>query len=216
MTEKAQKKLEPEWVAPARTALLIIDMQVDFGSPEGEMARRGADVTACQAAVKKAEVLADAARAAGVTVVFSRLFTHPGGENRIMRESKQRQGDDESDLCVEGTHGADFIGPQPRPGEPVFSKNHFSALARTGLADQLHAQSLDTLVLAGLTTDCCVQSSAWDAFERDFHIFIAEDACAAYQADLHSPILHALQKSAAIVVPVAELVSAWGQGKTKP
>jgi nicotinamidase-related amidase len=214
MTE-ARKDIEPEWIAASRTALVLIDMQVDFGSPEGEMARRGADVTACQAAVKQAEELAEAARAAGVRIVFVRLLTHPGGENRIMRESKQRQGDTDPDLCVEGTHGADFIGPQPRDGEAVFSKNHFSAFAHTGLADQLHAQGVDTLVLAGLTTECCVQSSAWAAFEQDFHIFIAEDACAAYDEALHRHALKALALSAAIVVPVQVLATAWSSKKPK-
>jgi len=209
MTEKVQKKLQPEWIAPDRTALVIIDMQVDFGSPDGEMARRGADVSACQQAIRKAVQLTDAARTAGVPVVFVRLLTHPGGENRIVQESKERQGDDQPDLCVEGSRGADFIGPQPRDGEAIFSKTHFSAFARTGLADQLHAKGVDTLVLAGLTTECCVQSSAWDAFERDFHIFIVEDACAAYQEAFHQPILKALQASAAIVVPVADFVAAW-------
>ena len=209
MTEKVQKKLQPEWIAPDRTALVIIDMQVDFGSPDGEMARRGADVSACQQAIRKAVQLTDAARTAGVPVVFVRLLTHPGGENRIVQESKERQGDDQPDLCVEGSRGADFIGPQPRDGEAIFSKTHFSAFARTGLADQLHAKGVDTLVLAGLTTECCVQSSAWDAFERDFHIFIVEDACVAYQEAFHQPILEALQASAAIVAPVADFVVAW-------
>jgi len=215
MTEKNQKKLQPEWIAPNRTALVIIDMQVDFGSPEGEMARRGADVSACQQAIAKAVQLTDAARAAAVPVVFVRLLTHPGGENRIVRESKERQGDDQPDLCVEGSRGADFIGPQPQAGESIFSKTHFSAFARTGLADQLHAQGVDTLVLAGLTTECCIQSSAWDAFERDFHIFIAEDACAAYDDALHRHALKALQLSAAIVVPVADLAAVWKLDKTK-
>ena len=215
MTEKVQKTLQPEWIAPNRTALVIIDMQVDFGSPEGEMARRGADVSACQQAIAKAVQLTDAARAAAVPVVFVRLLTHPGGENRIVRESKERQGDDQPDLCVEGSRGADFIGPQPQAGESIFSKTHFSAFARTGLADQLHAQGVDTLVLAGLTTECCVQSSAWDAFERDFHIFIAEDACAAYDDALHRHALKALQLSAAIVVPVADLAAVWKLDKTK-
>jgi len=213
MSEEVQKTLQPEWIAPNRTALVIVDMQVDFGSPDGEMARRGADVSACQQAVKKAVQLADAARTIGVSVVFVRLLTHPGGENRIVRESKERQGDDQPDLCVEGSRGADFIGPQPQAGEAIFSKTHFSAFARTGLADQLHAQGVDTLVLAGLTTDCCVQSSAWDAFERDFHIFIAEDACAAYREDFHRPILKALQASAAIVAPVANFVAVWSKQK---
>ena len=180
-----------------------------FRQPRRRDGRRGADVSACQPAVAKAVQLTDAARAAGVRIVFVRLLTHPGGENRIVRESKERQGDDQPDLCVEGSRGADFIGPQPQDGESIFSKTHFSAFARTGLADQLHAQGVDTLVLAGLTTECCVQSSAWDAFERDFHVFIAEDACAAYEEGLHRYALKALRLSAAIVAPVKDFVTAW-------
>jgi ureidoacrylate peracid hydrolase len=171
------------------------------------MARRGADMTAVQAALAKAVSLADAARAAGVPVVFVRLLTH--GENRIAREARLRRGDSEVELCVEGTRGAVFIGPQPQAGEAIVSKTHFSAFARTGLAEQLQAKGLDTLVLAGLTTECCIQSSAWDAFEHDFHVFIAGDACAAYEEALHHHALKALEMSGATVVPVTELAAAW-------
>lgn len=201
--------MKADWIAPNRTALLVIDCQVDFGSPDGEMARRGKDMTAPQAAVAKAESLVDAARGAGAKIIFVRLLTHPGGENRIIREAKQRSGDDAPDLCVEGTPGADFIGPQPRPGETVVSKTHFSAFARTGLADQLHASGVDTLLLSGLTTECCVASSAWDGFEHDFHIFIATDACAAYEDDLHQNALKALEMSGATLADSAEFAVLW-------
>lgn len=201
--------IRSDWIAPNRTALIVIDMQVDFGAPDGEMARRGADVSAPQAALANAETLADAARAAGVAVVFVRLLTHPGGENQIAREAKLRRNDDEPDLCVEGTRGAEFIGPQPRAGEAVVSKTHFSAFAHTGLADHLHAQGVDTLVLAGLTSECCVASSAWDGFEQDFHIFIAEDACAAYEEGLHRHALKALALSGATVAATAKFVHFW-------
>jgi ureidoacrylate peracid hydrolase len=201
--------MKPDWIAPNRTAVIVIDCQVDFGALDGEMARRGADMTAPQAALEKAAGLVDAARQAGVKVVFVRLLTHPGGENRIEREAKQRHHDDEPDLCVEGTRGADFIGPEPQPGEMIVSKTHFSAFARTGLADQLHAQDVDTLVLAGLTTECCVASSAWDGFEHDFHIFVAEDACAAYEEELHSHALKALALSGATVTPVDDFIQNW-------
>jgi ureidoacrylate peracid hydrolase len=201
--------IKPDWIAPNRTALLVIDCQVDFGLPGGEMARRGADMTAPQAAVAKAESLVEVARGAGVPVVFVRLLTHPGGENRIAREAKQRRGDDEPDLCVEGTRGADFIGPRPKPGEGVISKIRYDAFARTGLADQLHTQGVDTLVLCGLTTECCVASSAWSGFEQDFHIFIAQDACAAYDEGLHRHALKALMLSGAVVAECDEFATAW-------
>lgn len=202
-------RVQSDWIAAGRTALVLIDCQVDFGASDGEMAKRGADVKPAQAAMQQAEALAAAARGAGVAVVFVRLLTHPGGENRITREAKARHGKDEPDLCAQGTHGADFIGPQPRPGDIIVSKTHFSAFARTGLAEQLHAQGVDTLVLAGLTTECCVASSAWDAFERDFHVFIASDACAAYEASLHEGALRALEMSGANLSGTGELIAAW-------
>jgi len=208
MTDK-DPVLKPDWVAPHRTALVLIDIQVDFGASEGEMAKRGADVKPAQAAAARAEVLAAAARGAGGRIVFVRLVNQPGTENAIAREAKARHDKDEPDLCVQGTHGAEFIGPQPMPGDAVISKTHFSAFARTGLAEQLHAHKVDTLVLAGLTTECCVASSAWDAFERDFHIFIASDACAAYEASLHDGALKALQMSGAILGTTAEFAQAW-------
>jgi ureidoacrylate peracid hydrolase len=201
--------MKPDWIAPNRTAVIVIDCQVDFGSPDGEMARRGSDMTAPQAALAKAVSLVDAARAAGVRVAFVRLLTHPGGENKIAREAKARHHDDEPDLCVEGSRGADFVGPLPLAGDMIVSKTHFSAFAHTGLADQLHAQGIDTLILAGLTTECCVASSAWDGFEHDFHIFIAEDACAAYVADLHSHALKALALSGATLAPTQIFAENW-------
>jgi ureidoacrylate peracid hydrolase len=136
-----------------------------------------------------------------------RLVTR--GESKIAHEAKQRRGDDEPELCVEGTRGADFIGPQPLAGEAIVSKTHFSTFARTGLAEQLRAKGLDTLVLAGLTTECCIQSSAWDAFEHDFHVFIAGDACAAYEEALHRHALRALELSGATVADSAEFVASW-------
>ncbi|HJS45636.1 MAG TPA: cysteine hydrolase [Rhizomicrobium sp.] len=199
--------MKPGWIAPNRTAVMVIDCQVDFGAPDGAMARRGADMTAPQAALAKAVGLVDAARGAGVKIIFVRLLTR--GESRIAREARLRRGGDEPDLCVEGSRGADFAGPQPQAGDRIVSKTRFSAFARTGLADQLHAQGVDTLVLAGLTTECCVASSAWDGLEHDFHIFIAEDACGAYDQDLHRHALKALALSGATVATSREFAENW-------
>jgi ureidoacrylate peracid hydrolase len=205
--------MKADWIAPKRTALLVIDCQVDFGGTDGEMARRGADMTAPQAALEKAQVLVEAARSAGVAVVFVRLITNPSAESYVIREARARQkdyqGEDGPDLCVEGTRGADFVGPQPLPGEAIISKNRYSAFSHTGLGEQLHAGGVDTLVLAGLTTECCVASSAWDGFEQDFHVFIAADACAAYEKDLHSHALKALASSGSVVSDTAVFADFW-------
>ncbi|HEY4078406.1 MAG TPA: cysteine hydrolase [Rhizomicrobium sp.] len=199
--------MKAEWVAPNRTALVLIDCQVDFGAPEGEMAKRGADIGPAQAALAKVQQLVDAARGTGVPVIFVRYV--PAEDSAVKREAKARHGDDEPELCVPGTHGAEFVGPQPLAGEQIVSKPLFSAFAGTGLGEQLHVRGIDTVVLAGLTTECCVASSAWDALERDFHIFVARDACAAYEPDLHSGALKALNLSGAILGNAREFSQVW-------
>jgi len=201
--------IRPDWIAPARTALVLIDCQVDFGGPEGEMARRGADMTQPMAAVDQTQILAATARAAGVQLAFVRLLTHPGDQNMISRQAQERGEDQPPELCVAGSHGADFIGPQPRPGDILVSKTHFSAFTRTGLAEQLQAQGIDTVILAGLTTECCIQSSAWAAFELDFHVFITEDACAAYEEAIHRHAIHVLMLNGATITNVSEVVGIW-------
>lgn len=179
----------------SHTALLLIDMQVDFGAPDGAMAQQGKDMTAAQGAMAKAVPLAEAARTGGVKLVFVRLI--------------QPRGQALEGLCEEGTRGADFIGPQPRAGDVIISKSRFSAFTGTGLAEQLRARGIDTVVLAGLTTECCIQASAWAAFELDFQVILAADACAAYEDDLHRHALWALELSGATLASSAELAAVW-------
>jgi len=176
------------------TALLLIDMQVDFGAPDGAMARQGKDVTAVPAAMANAALLADAARAAGVPLIFVRLL-----------------GRREDGLCVAGTQGADFIGPLPGAGDVIVSKTRFSAFAGTGLAERLRARGIATLVLAGLTTECCIQATAWAAFELDFRVVLAGDACAAYEEDLHRHGLKALELSGATIAASVDLAALWAK-----
>jgi ureidoacrylate peracid hydrolase len=202
--------MQKEWIAPHRTALLLVDMQVDFAAPDGAMARAGHDVTAAQAALKNASLLADAARGAGVPCLFARLITRDSDETDLLQEWKMRRGtEDEAPLCQEGTRGAEFAGPKPRADEAIFSKSRYDAFAGTGLDAHLRGLKRDTLVIAGLTTECCVDSTARDAFERDYHVFIARDAVAAYTPDLHQGALKALELNCAILADSAEIVAAW-------
>lgn len=170
-------------------ALILIDMQRDFASSDGAMARQGHDMTRVQGALDQAQVLAASARRAGVPVIFVRLISDA--------------------LCVAGTPGADFVGPQPMGDEAVFTKARYSAFTGTGLGDHLRSCGITTLVLAGLTTECCIQSSAWAAFEEGFGVVIAQDACAAYDLDLHDGALRTLQASGAVLTDCASLAQAW-------
>ncbi len=210
MTETA---LLASWIQPTRTALLIIDMQVDFAAPQGRLGEWNADLSAVPAALAAAERLAEAARAAGAPVVFVGMQTSPQTDSAAWAERMRRRGGDpvvDLALCRAGSPGAAFVGPTPSPGERVIAKTRFSAFFGTDLDAILRAQGVDTLVVCGLTTECCIDCSVRQAFHLDYQIFLVTDACAAYEPDLHENALRSLDLSCAILADTDHVVRAWG------
>lgn len=199
------------WIAPSRTAVLVIDIQVDFASPDGVLGAY-VDMAAVQPAVAAAERLVEAARGAGVPVVFVGLFTAPETDSPSWKERMRRRGgdpDNESALCREGEVGSDFYGPKPQPDELVVKKVRYSGFVGTNLDARLSALGVDTLVVAGLTTECCVDSTVRDAFSLDYHVFVAADACAAYEPDVHAASLKVMELNSAILTDTAAIAHAW-------
>ena len=145
------------WIAPERTAVVVIDMQVDFALPEGALGKAGLDMTVVQPALAAAVRLVDAARAANVPVVFVGLQTSAETDSPAWRERMLRRGGDpnsESALCREGTRGAAFVGPRPRPGEPLVAKTRYSGFYDTDLQS----------VLTGLGADDAGERADLDGF----------------------------------------------------
>ncbi|WP_299008005.1 isochorismatase family cysteine hydrolase [uncultured Caulobacter sp.] len=200
------------WIAPTRTAVLIVDMQVDFASPDGALATYF-DMAVVQPAVEAAQRLAAAARAAAVPVVFAGLFTGPATDSPAWRERIRRQGgdpDSEAAICRSGATGSGFYGPQPAQGELVIRKTRYSAFQGGELNARLREMGVDTLVVAGLTTECCVDTTVRDAFDLDYHVFVAADACAAYEPDLHLATLKIMALNSAILTDTVRVAEAWG------
>jgi ureidoacrylate peracid hydrolase len=202
------------WIAPGRTALVIIDMQTDFASPDGALGAVGVDLGAVPAALAAAKRLAEGAREAGTPVVFVGLQTSREEDSPAWSERMRRRvgdPDGEGGLCREGTSGAAFVGPIPRSGEPVIGKLRYSGFFRTDLDATLQRLGVDTLVVCGLTTECCVDCTVRDAFHLDYHVFIATDACAAYEPDLHDGALKALELNCAILTNTDAVTAAWAE-----
>ena len=201
--------MNAEWLAPQRTALLIVDMQADFALPDGALGQAGVDLSTVPAALAAAARLADGARAADAPVIFVGLQTSAKTDSRAWAERAWRLGEDAGSLCRRGEPGADFVGPRPEPGERVIAKTRYSGFFDTDLHATLMAMKVDTLVVCGLTTECCVDCTVRDAFQLDYQVFIAADACAAYEPDLHQGALKALALNCAILVDTDEVVAAW-------
>jgi nicotinamidase-related amidase len=73
---------------------------------------------------------------------------------------------------------------------------------------QLRANGIDSVIIAGISTDCCVDSTARSAFQRDYDVFVVADACAAGSPHLHHGALAALEKNVALLVKAETVVAA--------
>jgi ureidoacrylate peracid hydrolase len=197
-------------LAPERTALLIVDVQNDFGAPDGLNGRAGFDLSAVDPAVDRIAALIDGARAAGVPPVFIRLETGPAVDSPAAAERRARLGAAGGRPCAAGTRGADYYRIRPAPGEVEIVKNRYSSFVNTPLDFVLNARpGCDTLVVCGLTTECCVETTVRDAFARDYQVFVPHDATAAYAQDLHEVSLKVLGMYFALIVSTEQLLSAW-------
>ena len=198
-------------VDPKTTALVVVDAQEDFIGPDGAMARVGVDLSSVPPALAKVQELIAAARKAGATVAFMRVVTTPDTDSQALKNFYTRRGFplEAIGICRDGTSGADYYGVTPEPGDIEIEKVLFSSFYGTDLEDQLRARGIDTLVMTGFTTDCCVDATSRDAFHRNFNVFLVDDACTAYPASLHDTAKIAIVKNVAILTQADDVLAAW-------
>lgn len=200
-----------------RAALLVIDVQVDFAAPDGAMAALGADLSAVAPALRCIAALIAAARRHGLPRAYLRVETRPETDSSAIKLFYQRRGEPAAlAVCRAGTPGARYYGVTPRPGDIEVVKSRYSGFFGTDLEAQLRRRRIDTLIVTGLTTECCVDSSVRDAFERGFSVFIAADACATYGDADHRAALANLAKSFALPTLTAALLAAWQAAAAGP
>ncbi|MFJ8043219.1 cysteine hydrolase family protein [Kitasatospora sp. NPDC096147] len=163
---------------PDRTALVVIDLQNDFCAGPVAAARYPGDPARLATTAERCARAVDAARRAGTEVTFVRFLGDPAHQGPAWRRRDAALG--KQPKCVEGTPGADFHAVRPLPGEAVFTKLAcFDAFLDPEFEPHLRRRGIEHLVLAGLFTDVCVDSTARTAFQRGFHLTVLRDCTAA-------------------------------------
>ena len=173
-----------ELVDPKHAALVIIDMQRDFVDPDGVFGRLGIDLSMYDRVRPRLAGLLSAARRGGVLVVHiqntalpDRMSDSPAQIRFNLRMHQSARGDGPPlRYTVPGTAGYDFLDElRPDPGELVVQKYRSSAFGSTNLELLLRSNGIKTVVVAGCTTEGCVESTARDAMFSDHYVVIAED-----------------------------------------
>ena len=199
-------------IDPARSALLIIDVQEDFASPTGAMARMGADMSGVPPALDRIADLIAAARGAGVSLAFAKVITTADTDPGALKRLTARKGQDPQTIaiCREGQPGSAYYQVRPLAGEIEAAKRLYNAFHGTDLDAQLRARGVDTLVVVGFTTHCCVDATCRDAFHRDFNVFVVADATDAYSSETQHSALRVLYETCALITDTAGVLAAWG------
>lgn len=158
-----------------KAALLVIDMQRFFLDPSSPTFTCGG-----LAVLPNVKRLIEAFRSAGLPVIFTRHVHHPEGiDAGIMGWWWEG-------MCVEGTPESEVHDDiAPLPGEKVVTKHRYSSFYNTDLETILRCQKIEDVVVCGIMTNMCCESTARDAYYRDYRVFFPADGTGSINEEMH-------------------------------
>ncbi|TVY78538.1 Peroxyureidoacrylate/ureidoacrylate amidohydrolase [Lachnellula suecica] len=194
---------------PNTTALVIIDMQKDFCSPDGYLVQQGYEIDSVRAVIPRIKQLLTLFRTLGFPIYHTReghrsdLSTLSARELSRSRNNPSGLGIGDMGplgrLLIRGEKGHDII-PElyPLDGEQVIDKPGRSAFQHTDFKLMLNIRGITNLIICGVTTDVCVHSTMRDANDNNFDCLLVEDASAASEEHLHTHAVESVKAEGGI------------------
>ena len=205
-------------IDPARTAMIVVDMQNDFVAAGAPM-----ETPAARAMVPKLVEALKVCRDASIRVIYTAHVHRRDGSDMGLFDMHPPIASRAA--LVDGTPGVD-IYPElaPAPGEHVIKKHRYSGFFGTDLDIILREWGIDTVIISGTTTENCCHATARDAMFRNYRVVFLSDATATYDypdqgfgpmpnADVHHATLVILAASTAHVMSVADLTTRVASGR---
>jgi nicotinamidase-related amidase len=170
-----------------QTALIIIDATNDFISEGGKAWPQMREVAEAVGTLPNMRQVLAAARAAGLHVMHAPMETQPWDYGPWQHRTPSHEAMNHAQLFQAGTWGAEFHPDfVPAEGEVVVTPHKtFDALHGTDLGTQLRQRDVDHVIICGLTTNTCVDSTGRDAFEQGFDVTFVKDAVATFTMEMH-------------------------------
>lgn len=191
-----------------KPGLLIIDMQNAFIDPKGSLSRMGLDTSRTRTVIEPIRKLRHAFHDAGLPVIYLQHVHQPdGGDMGLIAKvfpPIQALGH-----CFDGTWDAGIIDELvPESRDRVVKKHRFSGFYHTALEELLRTLAVETLVVSGIATNICVESTVRDAFYRDYPVIVPLETTAAFTPEQEAGSLGNFAFAFAKLMPLQEVVSA--------
>lgn len=201
-----------ELIDPRHTALIVVDPQHDFCSPEGAMAQRfGFDMREIGEAVPRLNAFIETCREAGVLVVWVReVFSDQ--KMRASHKALWGAGDDIW-LIREDGPGIDWYAGmvEPGPREPTITKWQYDGFEDTDLDLLLQSRGIRTLLMTGFTSNVCVETTARHGYIKGYHVVFVADCAGAPTPAEHASAIHNIGTYFGRVAESPELSDAWAR-----
>jgi nicotinamidase-related amidase len=197
------------------TALLLIDLQVGFCSPEGHTGRR-LDVSGFEPVLASAKRLAEAARAAGMPVIFTTMAFAPDYSNGGLTTSELRPNlAEENALRADQPDREIMAVLEPQPEDIIVEKQRYSAMIKSPLPALLEGRNIKGVIVSGVTTSMCVESTVRDLAMMDYRTFVVPEACGDLKPDFHDRAMQLFALAFGRVVPEADMIAAMNAGSAE-
>ena len=172
-----------------KTALIVVDMQNCFIYDNSLLAKLGLDNTHLKPTVEPVRRLVEVCHKEGVPVIFTRYILRPDYKDAgrivdLFPDARDLQ------ALVSGTRNVEIVDDLgAQPSDFIVDKTRYSAFYNTNLEVILRGLGVDTVIVCGVTTEICVESTIRDAFFRDYRIVVPSDAVAAIDPVRHEGTL---------------------------
>ena len=198
---------QPVSIDVDRTALVIIDMQRDFLEPGGFGEALGNDVSRLNAAVGPCMALLESARDNGLFVIHTReghrADMADAPKAKVERGAPSLRIGDSGPMgriLIRGEPGHDIVPDlYPRPGESVIDKPGKGAFFATDLHLILQNRGIENLIVCGVTTEVCVNTTVREANDRGYRCIVPSDCCASYFQEFHDVALRMIKAQGGIL-----------------
>jgi len=205
LTDLAQK------IKISHTAVLVIDMQNVYcaeGYPEGS----GIDKTAIRSMIPRLQQFLIQLRKKNVTIVFVGTVMNVGNFSPSIKELCIRHYGKEVAYCMRNSWEAEFIPEiHPDANEIVIEKTRYSAFFKTDLDARLRDLGIATLIVTGVGTNVCVETTCRDGFMHDYYIVVPRDLVATTDSKLHKSSLLNLDRYFTTVTSSKDILQLWGK-----
>ncbi|MBW2063453.1 MAG: cysteine hydrolase [Deltaproteobacteria bacterium] len=187
-------KLEALGVNNRNTALIVVDVQNDFCHSQGVFSKyKKVDLEHVEQAVKNLAVFIDRCRQFNVPVIFIKT-THSQWTNSPSWLSRLEGKPKETGICAPDSWGSDFYLVSPREGDCVVTKHRYSAFVGTDLDLILRSRGIENIIVTGVATNVCVETTARDGFNHDYNVVLLDDCCGAFDQAEHEATLNNIRK----------------------